>query len=123
PTVRNQEIVMEFDSAESAQKAKSRILADYTNLVVMTDSGSTLEARFNDVYINDFKAKTLEQAIETIRNRVDEFGVAEPSITAQGSDRILVQLPGVEDSASAKELINKTAKLEFLTVEKPPAEL
>jgi preprotein translocase subunit SecD len=71
---------------------------------------------FNDLYIREFKARLIEQAIAVIRNRIDEFGVAEPSITAQGTDHILVQLPGIKDASSAKELINKTARLDFMLV-------
>ncbi len=123
PTARNQEITMEFETPEATQQAQKRIESEYTNLVVMSSAGTTMQVRFNEVYLRDFKNKTVEQSIETIRNRIDEFGVAEPSITAQGSDRILVQLPGVGDSSQAKELINKTARLEFLTVENTPAEL
>jgi preprotein translocase subunit SecD len=55
----------------------------------------------------------VRQALETIRNRVDQFGVAEPSIQQQGDNRILVQLPGVQDPDRAKALIGKTALLEF----------
>src|SRR5882672_1437650 len=55
----------------------------------------------------------VRQGVETIRNRVDQFGVAEPTITRQGNDRILIQLPGVQDPARAKALIGKTALLEF----------
>src|SRR5882672_9636077 len=55
----------------------------------------------------------VRQGVETIRNRVDQFGVAEPTITRQGTDRILIQLPGVQDPARAKALIGKTALLEF----------
>ena len=55
----------------------------------------------------------VRQGLETIRNRVDQFGVAEPTITRQGTDRILIQLPGVQDPARAKALIGKTALLEF----------
>jgi len=55
----------------------------------------------------------VRQGVETIRNRVDQFGVAEPTITRQGEDRILVQLPGVQDPERAKRLIGKTAHLEF----------
>jgi preprotein translocase subunit SecD len=55
----------------------------------------------------------VRQGVETIRNRVDQFGVAEPTITRQGEDRILVQLPGVQDPDRAKALIGKTALLEF----------
>lgn len=56
---------------------------------------------------------TVRQGVETIRNRVDQFGVAEPTITREGADRILVQLPGMQDPERAKALIGKTAHLEF----------
>ncbi len=59
----------------------------------------------------------VRQAVETIRNRVDQFGVAEPVITRQGDNRILVQLPGLQDPARAKALIGKTALLEFKLVD------
>ena len=55
----------------------------------------------------------VRQGVETIRNRVDQFGVAEPTITRQGEDRILIQLPGLQDPDRAKALIGKTAHLEF----------
>src|SRR5213083_3591524 len=55
----------------------------------------------------------VRQGLETIRNRVDQFGVSEPTITRQGNDRILIQLPGIHDVARAKALIGKTALLEF----------
>jgi preprotein translocase subunit SecD len=58
----------------------------------------------------------VRQGLETIRNRVDQFGVAEPTITRQGDDRILIQLPGVQDPERAKALIGKTALLEFKLV-------
>ena len=58
-----------------------------------------------------------EQGLEVIRNRVDQFGVAEPTIQKQGDNRILVQLPGVQDPARAKALIGKTAVLEFKLVD------
>ncbi|HEY3064284.1 MAG TPA: protein translocase subunit SecD [Methylomirabilota bacterium] len=57
------------------------------------------------------------QAVETIRNRVDQFGVAEPTITRQGEDRVLIQLPGIQDPDRAKALIGKTALLEFKLVD------
>jgi preprotein translocase subunit SecD len=59
----------------------------------------------------------IRQGLETIRNRVDQFGVAEPSIQQQGENRILVQLPGVQDPERAKALIGKTALLEFKLVD------
>ncbi len=63
------------------------------------------------------KKMATEQALETIRNRIDEFGVSEPVIRIQGEKRILVQLPGVTDTSRAKDLIGKTALLEFRLVD------
>lgn len=59
------------------------------------------------------KKSATEQALETIRNRIDQFGVAEPTIQQQGDDRILIQLPGIKDPKRALDLIGKTALLEF----------
>lgn len=86
---------------------------------------SALHYRYYDNYLQDYKSRVLQQAIETIRNRIDEFGVAEPSIAAQGSDRISIQLPGVADAEQAKALINTSARLDFMMVDtsKPMEEL
>jgi preprotein translocase subunit SecD len=59
------------------------------------------------------KKRAIDQALEIIRNRIDQFGVSEPEITLQGTDQILVQLPGIKDSERAINLIGKTALLEF----------
>jgi preprotein translocase subunit SecD len=63
--------------------------------------------------VRELRDDAVRQGLETIRNRVDQFGVAEPTITRQGGDQILIQLPGVQDPARAKSLIGKTALLEF----------
>ena len=63
--------------------------------------------------VSRLRDDAVRQGLETIRNRVDQFGVAEPTITRQGSDRILIQLPGIHGVARAKALIGKTALLEF----------
>ena len=59
------------------------------------------------------KKNALEQSLEIVRNRIDELGTKEPTIIAQGSDRILVELPGLKDPAYIKSLLGKTAKLTF----------
>ncbi len=66
--------------------------------------------------------EALDQALEIIRNRIDEFGVSEPSITRQGNDRIIVQLPGVRDPARARAIVERQALLEFKVVAYPNAE-
>ncbi len=72
--------------------------------------------QYYETYENEVKKQVVEQAIEVIRNRVDAFGVAEPNIAAQGDKRIIVQLPGIDDTQyeSAKDLINRAARLEFM---------
>jgi preprotein translocase subunit SecD len=66
---------------------------------------------------DQIKKNALDQALETIRNRIDQFGVSEPEITLQGTDRILIQLPGIKDPQRAKSLIGRTALLEFKLVD------
>lgn len=102
--------------------AKSKVLellkdSHGTELQVVQDSGNEVVARYYDAVIEETRTQIINQAIEVIRNRVDEFGVAEPVIAAEGRDRIMVQLPGISDPAHAKELINKTAKLDFRLVD------
>ena len=87
-----------------------------TVLQVVSQENNKILLKYFDATILEMKNQVVSQSIEVIRNRIDEFGVAEPSITAQGEDRILVQLPGVQDASGAKELINRTAKLDFRVV-------
>jgi preprotein translocase subunit SecD len=76
-----------------------------------------------DAELRRLRDDAVRQGLETIRNRVDQFGVAEPTIARQGGDRLLIQLPGLQDPARAKALIGKTAHLEFkLLDEKTPVE-
>jgi len=67
--------------------------------------------------MENLKKMATEQALETIRNRIDEFGVSEPDIRIQGGNRILLQLPGIKDPERAKDLIGKTAQLTFQIVD------
>jgi preprotein translocase subunit SecD len=67
--------------------------------------------------IEKIKKLAIEQALETIRNRIDQFGVSEPDISLEGQNRIIIQLPGVSDTQRAKDLIGKTALLEFKLVD------
>ena len=114
------------DNAEQGKLVEGVITKNYTGaLQVVSVQADKVEIRYYDAYLLDQKQNTIRQAIETIRNRIDEFGVAEPSITQQGADRILIQLPGLADAEKAKQLINTTAKLDFMLVsyEKSPDEV
>ena len=66
--------------------------------------------------VNDLRTMAVGQALETIRNRIDQFGVREPDIRPEAGDRILVELPGIKDPQEAINLIGKTAVLEFKLV-------
>jgi preprotein translocase subunit SecD len=120
------EMEISFPSADLKEKITKHIDDRYASMLQVTGgSDTTLLVRYYDAYLTDYKSKVIHQAIETIRNRIDEFGVAEPSISQQGADRILVQLPGIADAERAKTLINTAARLDFMPVidEKSPEEL
>jgi preprotein translocase subunit SecD len=90
---------------------KQLVADSYPNLVPA--GGEGMRYKISEQEIVGIKDLAVDQALETIRNRVDEFGVAEPTIQKTGADGILIQLPGVSDPARAKALIGKTAQLEF----------
>ncbi len=100
------------DSDRDAAKGKLREFYNYP-LRLTKDEGTTLQYGLGRDFIREIEETALSKSIEVIRNRIDEFGVTEPEIVSQGADRIVVQLPGVKDIARAKDLIGRTAKLEF----------
>jgi preprotein translocase subunit SecD len=93
-------------------QARKVVDENYPDLV-MTETPGGILYRLKDSDITSIKDNAVDQALETIRNRVDQFGVAEPVIQKQGTDEIVVQLPGVKDPARAIDIIGKTALLEF----------
>ncbi|AMV72514.1 preprotein translocase subunit SecD [Desulfuromonas sp. DDH964] len=84
----------------------------------LTDSGGYIEKnyRLSAGEIDSIKDYAVRQALETLRNRVDQFGVSEPTLQRQSDNRILIQLPGVKDPQRAISLLGKTARLEFKMV-------
>lgn len=101
--------------AEAAKKILRGIERDVD--VIVGADGKTLEARFTDVALKTIKDQTISQSIEIVRRRVDETGTREPVITRQGEDRIIVQLPGVEDPQYIKDILGQTAKMTFHLVD------
>ncbi|MBF0314184.1 MAG: protein translocase subunit SecD [Oligoflexia bacterium] len=98
-------------------KAKERIREYFGEVVRLTaEKNSELSYGLATGLRSRIEEQAVTKSIEVVRNRIDEFGVTEPEITSQGSDRIVIQLPGVRDIERAKELIGKTAKLEFRLV-------
>lgn len=112
------EIEVSFKDA-GQKSAINKFIDDKYSTILQSlgEQGQSVHYRYYDNYLQDQKNRVLQQAIETIRNRIDEFGVAEPSISAQGTDRINIQLPGVTDAEQAKALINTSARLEFMMVD------
>lgn len=94
------------------------IEADYADLQV-SEGGDVNQLRMtvSEALMEETRRTALKQNLTTLRNRVNEFGVAEPVIQQQGSSRIVVQLPGVEDTAEAKKILGATATLEFRMVD------
>jgi preprotein translocase subunit SecD len=86
---------------------------NYPNLNLEKTSENSLLYRLTKREINDIKDSSVDQALETIRNRIDQFGVREPTIHRQATNEIVVQLPGVKETRRAIDLIGKTAILEF----------
>ncbi len=116
-TAEQGEFQIAYAGADTKDKVESLLADKYGTMIqVVSSSDTSVEARLYEAYMLDYRAKVIQQAIETIRNRVDEFGVSEPLISAQGADRILIQLPGMADAEKAKELINTTARLDFMIV-------
>ena len=74
-------------------------------------------AQISEDAIREIQSLAIQQNIQTLRNRVNELGVAEPVIQQQGAERIVVQLPGVQDTAQAKEILGATATIEFRLVD------
>lgn len=93
-------------------KTLMRQLDDQLDIIV-ADDGLTVEGKMTEMSIKRIKDQTLGQSIEIVRRRVDETGTREPVIARQGDDRIIVQLPGLDDPQRVKELLGKTAKLSF----------
>ncbi len=109
--------------ADEASKANlQKRMNDFhsTVLQLLQSNGNSFVYRYFDAYLTDYKNRVIQQSIETLRNRIDEFGVSEPSISQQGPDRIMIQLPGVTDAEKAKQLINTTAKLDFMMLAEDP---
>ncbi len=106
-------ILVDFDAAKH-DEIYALLKKEFAySLRLAGDKPTEFELGIPTDFRQDIRDKTINQSIEVIRNRIDEFGVSEPSITSQGSDRIVVELPGVKDVERAKDLIGRTAKLEF----------
>ena len=111
-------VLLRFSSDPQREQARERIKQEYPRLLI-TDQGEgipQLLLSISEQEVDETRKFALQQNITTLRNRVNELGVAEPVIQQQGKNRIVVQLPGVQDTARAKEILGATATLEFRLV-------
>src|SRR5882672_2444795 len=113
-------IVVAFRDAETRNKARE-VIAEQLPDLTLVDAGSGSELRLIASIRPEAQKRTqefaLKQNIQTLHNRINELGVAEPVIQQQGADRVVVQLPGVQDTAKAKEILGRTATLEVRMVD------
>jgi len=112
-------IVLEFSGAK--EKVDNLLGTRFTMLRELSSSGEggiwKVQMVLDSKEADTVKKRAIDQALEIIRNRIDQFGVSEPEITLQGTDQILVQLPGIRDPQRAINLIGQTALLEFKLVD------
>jgi preprotein translocase subunit SecD len=112
---------LRFPPGDFATRAQATLKDEFPSLDVslgdVKADGATVIARMKPAEIQAIRTNAVVQGVETIRNRIDQFGVREPQIIAEGEDRIVVQLPGVKDQQRAIELVGKTALLEFKLVD------
>ena len=114
---RNARIEVSLNSTADRSQFTDLVKQRFPNLSIESttaqDGQVTLQLATNAREVQRLRDSTIEQSLETIRNRIDQFGVTEPIIQRQGDENIVVQLPGIQDPQRAKELIGRTAVLEF----------
>ncbi len=107
---------MAFNDAQSRDKAARLISKDFPDLTVEDseiNGRSILSYRYSETAIKEIEDYAVRQNLTTVRNRVNELGVSEPLVQRQGRNGIVVELPGVQDTAEAKRILGKTANLQF----------
>jgi len=111
------EVLISYTNADAKTLAEKTMGDNYPIFKKVSENGNSTTYTLTDTETKRIKEWSTSQAIETIRNRIDKFGVTEPLIHAQGKDEIVVQLPGLKDPDRAIALIGKTAVLEFKMVD------
>src|SRR6266581_4142379 len=106
--------IRDGDRIEEARQALAKIDPDLTVQIAGDGAG---KMQFGAVATETRRRQAVEQSIEIVRRRIDETGTKEPTIQREGEDRILVQLPGIDNPEHVKEIIGKTAKMTFQLVD------
>ncbi|KJK18382.1 protein translocase subunit SecD [Pseudomonas sp. NPDC087612] len=117
-------IQLGFSDDESREQARSLIRKNFNDFELTTTERnglSVLRLAITPAKVAEIREYSIKQNLTTVRNRVNELGVAEPLVQRQGANRIVVELPGVQDTAEAKRILGKTANLEFRLGAEPGA--
>ena len=115
-TIDRDRIKVIFSSIKALEKSKELLSSRLETIDIFSDSSTEIGIAVKENYLVESLENALQQNLTTLRNRVNEFGVSEPVIQRQGQSRVVVQLPGIEDTAQAKKIIGATASLEFRMV-------
>ena len=117
-----QRIVLHFADADARSRAQSILQGSMSSKFTLQSSideqGPSLIMAYNDATLDEMNSYAINQNLTTLRNRISELGVAEALVQSQGSSRIVVELPGVQDTSIAKRVLGRTANLEFRKVAK-----
>jgi len=114
--LKGQQLIGQFREEEQVERATALIRANYRDMQPQFGQGQnplSLVLQLSDIAAGDIEDNAIKQNLTSLRNRVNELGVSEPLVSRQGKNRIVVELPGVQDTAEAKRIIGKTANLEF----------
>lgn len=109
-------VEIQFRNAAARDDAVTWLTSRHRDLVINNSGSNALRAVMTDERLREAREYAVQQNITILRNRVNQLGVAEPLVQRQGSDRIVVELPGIQDTARAKEILGATATLEFRLV-------
>ena len=112
------EIHLTFENADDTKRISAKFLEDYPMLAISTVAGSTVTLGLSPNYFKDAEESSVKQAVEIIRERIDQLGVAQPNVRVESGRNIVVELPGLSRSrvAAAEKLISTTAVLTFKLV-------
>ena len=114
--LKGQQIIGRFRNEQQVEQAENLIRANFRDLQPQNRQGQnplSLVLQLSDIAKGQIEDNAIKQNLTSLRNRVNELGVSEPIVSRQGKNRIVVELPGVQDTAEAKRIIGKTANLEF----------
>lgn len=122
-TVENHSLRISFKTEALQEEGDSFLRRSMTDFRASTETNETFDViiALTDQKLTDLESYAVKQNLTTIRNRVNELGVAEPLVQRQGANRIVVQLPGVQDTATAKKVLGKAANLSFRLEAEPDA--